>query len=110
MNVDSSTRRLKLKRTALVVLSAIVGVTLFGGTGAAASPGTSAARAVSAQENNGAKPTIVLIHGAFAAASGWSGVIARLRDRGYTVLAPANPLRSVAGDSAYVASILATIS
>src|SRR3984893_7051893 len=110
MNVDSSTNRPQLKRTALVVLSAIAGVALFAGTGAAASPGTSAARAESALENNGAKPTIVLIHGAFADASGWSGVIARLRDRGYTALAPANPLRSVAGDSAYVASILATIS
>src|SRR5437879_6495787 len=110
MNVDSSTNRPKLKRTALVVLSVIAGVALFGGTGAAAGPGTSALRATSAPENNGAKPTIVLIHGAFADASGWSGVIARLRDRGYTVLAPANPLRSVAGDSAYVASILATIS
>jgi pimeloyl-ACP methyl ester carboxylesterase len=56
-----------------------------------------------------ARPTVVLVHGAFADASGWNDVIARLTRDGYPVLAPANPLRSVAGDSAYLASILATI-
>src|SRR4051812_23148515 len=54
-----------------------------------------------------AKPTVVLIHGAFADASGWSGVIEQLQKDGYPVIAPANPLRSLSGDSAYVASILA---
>lgn len=56
-----------------------------------------------------AKPTVVLIHGAFADASGWAGVTTRLQARGYPVLAPANPLRGVATDSTYVASILASI-
>jgi pimeloyl-ACP methyl ester carboxylesterase len=55
------------------------------------------------------RPTIVLIHGAFADASGWNGVTERLQQRGYTVIAPANPLRNLAGDSAYLASILASI-
>jgi pimeloyl-ACP methyl ester carboxylesterase len=54
------------------------------------------------------KPTIVLVHGAFADASGWSGVVQRLQDRGYTVLAPANPLRTLTGDSAYLTTILAS--
>jgi len=92
-----------------VALAAIIGVTLFAGLGASASPANSAAAAGAAHYNNGVKPTIVLIHGAFADASGWAGVITRLQDRGYTVLAPANPLRSVAGDAAYIASVLATI-
>jgi pimeloyl-ACP methyl ester carboxylesterase len=56
-----------------------------------------------------AKPTIVLVHGAFADASSWNGVIERLRPQGYTVIAPANPLRGVAADSAYTASLLGQI-
>jgi pimeloyl-ACP methyl ester carboxylesterase len=55
------------------------------------------------------KPTVVLVHGAFADASSWDGVISRLQARGYTVVAPANPLRSLSGDAAYIASVLKTI-
>jgi pimeloyl-ACP methyl ester carboxylesterase len=57
-------------------------------------------------EQIGVKPTIVLVHGAFADASSWNGVIERLQQQGYTVIAPANPLRGVAADSAYTASLL----
>ena len=53
-----------------------------------------------------AKPTIVLVHGAFADASGFADVTNRLQDRGYTVIAPANPLRDLPGDAAYVASVI----
>ncbi|WP_077034333.1 alpha/beta fold hydrolase [Pelomonas sp. KK5] len=52
------------------------------------------------------KPTIVLVHGAFADASSWNGVIGELRDKGYPVVAIANPLRSLSGDARYTASIL----
>ena len=54
----------------------------------------------------GVKPTIVLVRGAFADASSWNGVIERLQQQDYTVVAPANPLRGVAADSAYTASLL----
>jgi pimeloyl-ACP methyl ester carboxylesterase len=54
--------------------------------------------------------TIVLVHGAFADASSWTGVIERLQKEGVQVTAPANPLRSLAGDSAYLASFLNQIS
>ena len=57
----------------------------------------------------GVKPTIVLVHGAFADASSWNGVIERLQQQGYTVIAPANPLRGVVADSAYIASLLGQI-
>jgi pimeloyl-ACP methyl ester carboxylesterase len=57
----------------------------------------------------GARPTIVLVHGAFADASSWNGVIERLQQQGYTVIAPANPLRGVTSDSAYTASLLSQI-
>lgn len=56
-----------------------------------------------------AKPTVVLVHGAFADASGWSGEIQRLQGSGYRVLAPANPLRGVDSDAAYIKAFLATI-
>ena len=55
------------------------------------------------------KPTIVLVHGAWADGSSWSRVIALLQDHGYTVYAPANPLRGLASDSAYLADFLHTI-
>ncbi|HYW26940.1 MAG TPA: alpha/beta hydrolase [Terriglobales bacterium] len=45
------------------------------------------------------------MHGAFADASSWNGVIGRLQQEGYTVVAPANPLRGVTADSAYTASL-----
>jgi pimeloyl-ACP methyl ester carboxylesterase len=54
-------------------------------------------------------PTVVLVHGAFADASSWSGVIERLQTKGVQVTAPANPLRGIAADSAYTASVLAQI-
>ena len=52
------------------------------------------------------EPTIVLVHGAFADASSWSGVVERLLAQGHHVIAPANPLRGLALDSAYIASVL----
>jgi pimeloyl-ACP methyl ester carboxylesterase len=52
-----------------------------------------------------ASPTVVLVHGAFADASSWNGVIERLQAKGVAVKAPANPLRGIAADSAYIASV-----
>jgi len=51
------------------------------------------------------KPTILLVHGAFADASSWNGVITRLEHDGYRVIAVANPLRGVKSDAQYVANI-----
>jgi len=56
-----------------------------------------------------ATPTIVLVHGGFADASSWAGVIEHLQADGLTTLAPANPLRGLAIDTAYVASVVKTI-
>jgi pimeloyl-ACP methyl ester carboxylesterase len=53
--------------------------------------------------------TPVLVHGAFADASGWNGVIERLQAAGMQVAAPPNPLRGIAHDSAYIASVLEQI-
>ncbi|HWX27275.1 MAG TPA: alpha/beta hydrolase [Steroidobacteraceae bacterium] len=56
-----------------------------------------------------AKPTIVLVHGAFADSSSWNGVVPILKQNGYSVVAAANPLRSVASDGAYVHALVASI-
>lgn len=55
------------------------------------------------------QPTVVLVHGAWADASSWSGVVAQLQDDGYTVAAIPNPLRSLSGDAAYVRAYLDTL-
>src|SRR5256884_567985 len=59
---------------------------------------------------SGPKPSIVFIHGAWADGSSWSGVIKRLQQQGYTVYAPAIPLRGLTSDSAYIANFLQSIS
>jgi pimeloyl-ACP methyl ester carboxylesterase len=53
--------------------------------------------------------TVVLVHGAFADASSWTGVIQRLQAAGVPVTAPANPLRGISIDSAYLASVIEQI-
>ena len=55
------------------------------------------------------KPTVVLVHGAWVDGSSWSRVAQRLQHAGYTVDVAANPLRSVAGDAAYVKAVLGAI-
>lgn len=62
-----------------------------------------------AAEDGRARPTIVLVHGAFADSSSWGGVITRLTRDGYRVVAAANPLRGVARDAASVAAVLGAI-
>jgi pimeloyl-ACP methyl ester carboxylesterase len=71
---------------------------------------TSQTNQASPTHPSGPKPTVVLVHGAFADSSGWSDEIRRLQRDGYPVLAPANPLRGIALDAAYLRSVLATIS
>ena len=58
----------------------------------------------------GETPTIVLVHGAWADATGFDAEIRALRDRGYSVIGFGNPLRDLASDSAYLAEFLRTLS
>ncbi|HEY3096016.1 MAG TPA: alpha/beta hydrolase [Acidimicrobiia bacterium] len=53
--------------------------------------------------------TVVLVHGAFADSSSWSGVVERVQANGIQVTAVANPLRGISADSAYLASVFAQI-
>jgi pimeloyl-ACP methyl ester carboxylesterase len=54
-----------------------------------------------------AKPTIALVHGAWADGSSWNAVSTELQGQGFTVLTPPNLLRGVTTDAPYVASFLA---
>jgi pimeloyl-ACP methyl ester carboxylesterase len=55
------------------------------------------------------KPTIILVHGAFAESASWNGVIQRLQAKSLQVIAAANPLRSVSGDAAYLRDVIAAV-
>lgn len=79
--------------------------------GALVGVGITTASAAGASGSHGpVKPTVVLVHGAFADSSGWNDVSERLSDRGYPVLAFSNPLRGPAFDSEYLRQFLSTIS
>jgi pimeloyl-ACP methyl ester carboxylesterase len=87
---------------AAIGLVAIVAVALIASaSGSEAKAGTAAAAA--------AKPTVVLVNGAWANNASWDGVIERLQAEGYTVDAPPNPLQSLSGDAATIADFLKTI-
>jgi pimeloyl-ACP methyl ester carboxylesterase len=58
---------------------------------------------------NGSLPTVVLVHGAWADATGFDAVIRALHDQGYRALGFANPLRDLQGDAGYLAELLKTI-
>ncbi|MEV5710473.1 alpha/beta hydrolase [Actinoallomurus sp. NPDC052274] len=69
-----------------------------------------AGSAASAGSKPKAQPTFLLVHGGFADASGWNGVITQLRKDGYKkIIAPANPLRGLPADAPYIASVLKSI-
>jgi pimeloyl-ACP methyl ester carboxylesterase len=57
-----------------------------------------------------AKPTIVLVHGAWADGSSWAAVTEKLQRKGFTVDVTSNPLRGVVSDTQYLKDYLATIS
>lgn len=67
-------------------------------------------QAPSEQAAPAAKPTVVLVHGAFADSSSWNGVIEDLEREGYPVIAAANPLRGLHSDAEYVGSVLESVS
>ena len=64
---------------------------------------------MSAIPQDGSRPTVVLVHGAFADSSGWNDVVEMLHAEGVQVTAPANPLRGISIDAAYIASFLGQV-
>jgi len=106
--VTGRSRRVRHGVIVALVLG-LVGLAGCGRAGASAAPPEPAAAAPSAAAAQGPKPTVVLVHGAFADASSWNGVVTRLQKQGYTVVAPALGMRGLASDSAYLASLLGQI-
>jgi pimeloyl-ACP methyl ester carboxylesterase len=87
-----------------IFVAPLMAATILAGPGSAV-----AATAQSPTPPSTPRPTIVLVHGAFADSSSWSQEIPVLQNAGYPVIAVANPLRDVASDSAYVESVLQTV-
>lgn len=83
--------------------------TVLAGAAVAAAAATTAGPAAASGPGKRPKPTIVLVHGAFADSGGWSRVISHLTREGHAVIAPPNPLRGVHADSAYLAAFLDTL-
>lgn len=101
--MNRTSRASRTHTTMTVLAGAGVAVGLLATTIAPASAGKGS------PADRGDKPTVVLVHGAFADSTSWNGVIDRLRHDGYPVVAVANPLRSLSGDSAYLKDVLAGI-
>ena len=55
------------------------------------------------------KPTVILVHGAYAESSSWDGVARSLLADGYSVIAFANPLRGVASDAALLSDLVRSV-
>ena len=108
-------RRLTWPRIAMIAaLAAVAALIAVAGP---AAPGRAAAtrltaapaaatRAATAPRALAAKPTIVLVHGAWADSSSWGKVIPRLEHAGYKVVADPNPLRGLASDAAYLSAFI----
>jgi pimeloyl-ACP methyl ester carboxylesterase len=105
MNLLRAVRLTKLRLVIAVALAAAT-VLAFSSQAAFARPGGPHVSG----GNGGTKPVIVLVHGAWADASSWDGVIQRLQGDGFTVYAPPNPLRGLSGipasDPAYLHDFL----
>ena len=114
MAVPRPIRRFPRRFGLLAALSALIALVLgivpaAASETAASETAAPAALSVADRGTAGTKPTIVLVHGAFADASGWNDVTENLQKKGYPVYAFANPLRSVSGDAEYLRLFLSTI-
>ena len=92
----------------LVLVAALLAAS-FSSLGSSSATGLSRADETVVAAGTTARPTVVFVHGGWADSSGWSAEIAPLQDRGYPVIAVANPLRGLTSDADYVRSVLQTI-
>jgi pimeloyl-ACP methyl ester carboxylesterase len=93
------------------LLASLAGLVLsqVGAADAAGSATAGAATAGATTSPGGSKPTVVLVHGAWADSGSWDQVVARLQRQGYPVIAFPTPLRSLPDDSAYLAAFLSSV-
>ncbi|PMR61740.1 alpha/beta hydrolase [Verrucosispora sp. ts21] len=102
----------RLVLAAATTLGAIAGVVAFTVSSSTAVPTSTASLNIQLAHGGPKvvkKPTVVLVHGAFADSSSWNDVVVRLQRDGYPVLAASNPLRDLASDAAYVRSVLDSV-
>jgi pimeloyl-ACP methyl ester carboxylesterase len=88
----------------------VAGLAAVAGLVIAGSAAASAQAPAASQHPSGPRPTIVLVHGAWANGASWNGVVRRLQADGYTVDVPPNPLLGLGYDPAYLADFLQSIS
>lgn len=93
--------RLRRRTTYIAAAAAALALSVIGVGTAQASTNH-----VSRPEHSKAKPTVVLVHGAWADASSWSGEVGRLQHDGYPVVVAPNPLRGLSSDSDYLREFL----
>jgi pimeloyl-ACP methyl ester carboxylesterase len=104
MNIARAARRGKQRLIIPGMAVAIAGLLI------SFSPIASAHTTTRTDPADGPKPTIVLLHGAWASSGNWDAVTALLQADGYTVDVPPNPLQGLPYDSAYLADFLHSIS
>ena len=102
----SAGRRVVFPGAILTVVGVLVAVTVQVGSAQAGNAGLSEGSSPLADQS---KPTVVLVHGAWADSGSWNGVVLRLQNDGYTVYAPPDPLRGLANDSETIADFLAPL-
>ena len=103
----------RLARTRLLIMTVVVALAGLLATAAQADSAHAATvrteHAAAVTGTGSAKPTIVLVHGAWADSGSWNAVIGLLQHEGYTVYAPPNPLQGLTYDTATIADFLHTI-
>jgi pimeloyl-ACP methyl ester carboxylesterase len=116
MKIARAARHASRRIAALTAAAAAAGLLVTAGITGSARASSAAAGAVTTTASGGTttasgpKPSIVLVHGAWADSSSWDAVVSRLQHDGYTVYVPPNPLLGITYDSAYIRDFLDTIS
>ena len=103
MKITRAARHAKRRIAALIAVAAAAGLLVTAGMASAAHASAGATTA------SGPKPSIVLVHGAWADSSSWDAVVSQLQHDGYTVYVPPNPLLGISYDSALIRDFLNTI-
>jgi 7,8-dihydropterin-6-yl-methyl-4-(beta-D-ribofuranosyl)aminobenzene 5'-phosphate synthase len=110
MSVELASRLVGTRLMLMAAVLALAGLLAAAGQAGSARAATVRTEHATAVTSTGsAKPTIVLVHGAWADSGSWNAVIGLLRRAGYTVYAPPNPLEGLAIDTATLADFLRTI-
>jgi pimeloyl-ACP methyl ester carboxylesterase len=104
MKTTEVMRRRRLRLTLIAAAAAIAALLI------PASQIASAGTTRPPDSAGGPKPSIVLVHGAWADSSSWNGVVSRLQRDGYTVYVPPNPLLGLTYDPAFLRDFLNTLS